>query len=222
MVPNIYKRTKSPRLATQGNTFFGMKKELLIQSLRFLSAAYDMVFIDFDLSAAHTRIARYLLHNRESELDKSLSDPQFWGSRIKSLKPYFQEADILLDDKSIKKLLKVGLYTSLNGGNPLNEKRLIVNIALNATEYLQQNQIKDEETIMNSKIFLALKKAFENFSLISEVKNLNRDCATFVRKENDSSIFHTHTVDRPQPYILNSQHLGMVFRAFYKVLKSFY
>lgn len=69
--PVLYKRTHAPRLTTTGNTFHGMKKELLLKVLKRMSTNRKVAFIDFDLSAAHTRIAKFLLSNDKSELSRS-------------------------------------------------------------------------------------------------------------------------------------------------------
>lgn len=45
-----------------------MKENLLIDITKHLSTIYNVGFIDFDMSAARTRIARYLLHEKQSTL----------------------------------------------------------------------------------------------------------------------------------------------------------
>lgn len=66
LVPVQYKRTQAPRLSAKGNFFYGMKKNLLFAILVELSKKKLVIFIDLDLSAAHSRIQRYLLDNQNS------------------------------------------------------------------------------------------------------------------------------------------------------------
>lgn len=112
----------------------------------------NAVFIDVDISAAHTRIARYLLNDQESDLDQCLSDTEFWTKEINFYKPYLTSID--LPDNFINKILKVGLYTSLNGGNPSSNERLLSNLGLNATDYIFENHLTDKDSLVNSIFFI--------------------------------------------------------------------
>jgi hypothetical protein len=70
-VPAQYRRSKAPRLTTKGNTFHGMKKNMLLESLRAFCILSDgkFVFFEIDMGAAHTRVARFLKADSESQLD---------------------------------------------------------------------------------------------------------------------------------------------------------
>lgn len=208
LVPKFYKRTDAPRISTLGSTFHGMKKVLLIEILKELSLMKSAVFIDVDMSAAHTRIARYLLSDSQSDLERSLVDNDFWQKQILLYKPYCEGLN--LDDKTIKKILKVGLYTSLNGGNPYSDKQLVANISLNAVQYLEtKNLLINPELIQNDSIFSSLKELLKNFKLINEVKNLSSKC--FIESYNINNIkeFEVYTVDRVMPYATDSGHKGI-------------
>lgn len=108
----------------------------------------------------------------------------------------------------------MGLYTSLNGGNPSNKDRIADSLSLNAKELLAS-----EETIPlpEKKIFKATKKALDQFSLVAEVKNLSQKC---VRKQDGK--FLMYTVDRGKPYETQVQHKGIsrVLQGFEVVLLS--
>ena len=124
LIPTYYKRTEAPRLSVPGTTFHGMKKDLLLEILKSFSLISAFVFIDVDMSAAHSRIARYLLSNPNSVMGLSLNDANFWETQVNSLKFIYEEKKLSVPPKIIKKILKVGLYTSLNGGNPVSDARL--------------------------------------------------------------------------------------------------
>lgn len=217
LVPSFYKRTDAPRISTAGSTFHGMKKNLLISILKELSLNRQVAFLDVDMSAAHTRIARYLLANSESDLDKSLQDEFFWPQQVALYKPILKGID--LDDKTIKKLLKVGLYTSLNGGTPSSEARLIANLGLNAENYLLTHNLTTTEALTKSELFTQTRELMNSFQLIREVKALSSQCAT---KNFDTNNYEVYTVDRLQPYIVDSAHKGIsrVLQGFEVVLLS--
>jgi hypothetical protein len=124
-------------ISTSGSTFHGMKKSLLLSILKEISEKYPAIFVDLDMSAAHTRIARYLLADPNSQLDSALKDDLFWATQITNLMPIFESANIELNPKILKKILKVGLYTSLNGGNPASPERFRAN--LNASDYIEKD-----------------------------------------------------------------------------------
>jgi hypothetical protein len=113
-----------------------MKKELLVPIVSDISTLFEVTFIELDCGAAHMNIARYLLKRRDSELAKCLADPGFWEARIASVRPIFERSQVFLENKIIKKILKVALYTSLNGGNPVSAPRLTSNLTTNCEEAL--------------------------------------------------------------------------------------
>lgn len=163
LVPASYNRTAAPRISTKGSTFHGMKKNMLLKVIQDLSQDREAVFVDIDMGAAHTRIARYLRSDPESQLDSSLKDPMFWGTQIQKAKPSFEENGVYIDEKAIKRILKVGLYTSMNGGNPVSEERLLFNIAMNAESYINKEGISSRAELKENPIFRSTRNCFESF-----------------------------------------------------------
>lgn len=90
---------------------------MLLGILEQLSLIKNTVFVDIDIGACHTRIARYLQSQDRTDLEGALKDPQFWAAQINLVKPVFKDKSVDVNDKTIKSILKVGLYTSLNGAN---------------------------------------------------------------------------------------------------------
>jgi len=205
LVPPFYKRTSAPRLSALGSTFHGMKKELLIEILKRLSKEGDVSFIDIDMSAAHSRIARFLLSNNESDLGSSLKDPDFWSTQISALRHHFSDRNVDITDSHIKKILKVGLYTSLNGGNPCSDDRLLATLTFNAEDLLEKGNLNTIEKIKSSSLWSSSFDTLMSFSLIKEVKSLNEICA----KQIDSKTYQVFTIDREEPYLIDSKHKGI-------------
>jgi hypothetical protein len=118
----------------------------------------------------------------------------------------------------VKKLLKVALYTSLNGGNPSGPERMLDNIALNLGSYLHKKNISGKtEEIKTDPIWDALGKVMEDCLLIKEVKDLNMECVY-----HDGDKIFSFTVDRVIPYETDSDHKGIsrVLQGFEVVLLS--
>jgi hypothetical protein len=137
----------------------------------------EFLFFDLDMGAAHTRIARYLLSDEKSQLDSSLTDSEFWKTQIEKALPYFQKREINREPAVIKKLLKVGIYTSLNGKNPSSTDRLLANLSLNAENFLKENSFVSIRDIETSAIYKATREALHNFKLVQEVKSRNEKCS---------------------------------------------
>lgn len=90
LVPEISRKTHSPRISPEGNTFHGMKKSFQGDILSSSSEKMpEIIFIEIDMSAAHSKIARFLLHDSESQLDKSLKDPAFWERQMDLFEPIY-------------------------------------------------------------------------------------------------------------------------------------
>lgn len=217
LIPAFYQRTQSPRLSAPGNTFHGMKKDLLIEILIEFSIRDNFTFIDVDMSAAHSRIAKYLLGDPESVMGLSLNDINFWETQVNTLKEIYIRGGLEVPPKIIKKILKVGLYTSLNGGNPVSDARLNDNITLNAGEFLFSIGVA-KDNLQNSSFWSLTKEMLLSFQLIREVKNLNLKCAF---KDFDDK-YKVYTLDRTSPYEIDSPHKGIsrVLQGFEVVLLS--
>lgn len=218
LVPPYYRRTLAPRISATGNTFHGMKKNLLINILLELSKIKPVSFIDCDMSAAHSRVAKFLLENPDSIMGLSLKDENFWQSQIQSLRYIYHDRGFRVPDNIIKKVLKVGLYTSMNGGNPIGEDRLFDNLTNNAEGYFSSIGLK-KENLVGSEFYQCSKILLQSFSLIEEVKRLNESCAF---KDEVTGEIKVYTVDRTDPYVIDSKHKGIsrVLQGFEVVLLS--
>lgn len=120
--------------------------------------------------------------------------------------PYFK--DLNIPDKVVKKFLKVGLYTSLNGGNPSSNERLLDNIKLNAKEYVESNKLLEDSLITINPIFDCLKHLLDDFELVKEVKDLSSKSFDTIM-DGDKRVYYAYTVDRQQPYEFDSGHKGI-------------
>lgn len=208
LVPASYKRTEAPRISTKGNTFHAMKKSLLIEIVKELSIRSSAVFIDVDMSAAHTRIGRFLLSDEDSDLNKALSDAEFWPSVVSKYKDRF--AQVLVNEKQVKKILKVGLYTSMNGGNPVGDKRLIANITSNLIDTLDELNIRTPEALMSSSLFKITREVLDDFALIKDVQAISSKC--FYKEwdvEESKANYFSYTIDKVGPYEFDKGHKGI-------------
>ena len=137
--------------------------------------------------------------------------PNFWGEQIAHFKPIYERYGVPIEDKLIKKILKVGVYTSLNGGNPASHDRIFDNLSENAGAYLPKDAIE------KAPVYLATKEILESFQILKEVKDLNKECFT---KAMDKTF--TYTIDRKVPYQTESSYKGIsrVLQSFEVVLLS--
>ena len=78
LVPSQYNRCKdAPRLSVKGSTFHGMAKPLLIRIVKKLTHEnHRLKICDFDMSAAHSRIANSLMV-KKGALNDTLSKANF-------------------------------------------------------------------------------------------------------------------------------------------------
>ena len=203
LVPCFYQRTKAPRISTKGSTLHGMKKDLLKSVLKDLSLRKKIEFLEIDMSACHSRVARSLILSPDSVLGVSLREPQFWATQVNALKIFYLERDLNVDDKTLKRILKVALYTAMNGGNPASDARLLDNLSNNYEPYARE--FTSVEQLQMSPLWSATKEILNRFSLVAEVRNLNETCAV---KEEDGS-YKTYTPDRWEPYVVEGKHLGI-------------
>lgn len=144
-----------------------------------------------------------------------------WLKQVTHYQPYLNGLD--LSDKVVKKMLKVGLYTSLNGGNPSSNARLVDNISLNAKEYVEFHHLNSIDEIMNDPIFTQTKQLLDDFDLVKEVKNLSSNAfETDYDKESEKRIYYSYAIDRAKPYEFESGHKGIsrVLQGFEVVLLS--
>nr|UCS09803.1 hypothetical protein [Oedocladium carolinianum] len=186
-----------------------MNKVLLIEIVRKLTQKNkEWLVIELDMSACHSRVAGSLLPIGNT-LQQALEGNNFWERQINQFLPLYLEKDIEISKKQLKRILKIFLYTSLNGGNPASPDRLIDNLTANVIELLPNNNLKE------SAIFQVTRYIAEDFQLVKEVKNLNRQCfsTTFLKT-------YTYTIDRYLPYKNEASYKGisMVLQGFEVVL----
>lgn len=133
--------------------------------------------------------------------------------------PIFKELGSEPNEKVMKKILKVALSTSLNGGNPLSDERFLDNFSLNAKESIQnERKTFPESSFKEFPVYKATVQALKNFQLVQEVSKLSKYCVIQEGKKEETR-YLSYTVDRFEPYIVDKPHK---IREFYKVLKSFF
>lgn len=206
LVPEKYNRTKAPRISTTGSTLHGMKKDLSGKILKTIIRRWQIEgkcysILDLDMSAAHARFAVALQGSHNTQLFQAVENSgKFWDERATFYHQLIAERDIDLSKAQVRSMLKVSLYTSLNGGNPFGLARLFKNISAQ-NENLTKNFIS-EEHFANSQLFKDLFEILSGFELIHEVKALNQECV-----EDDALC--TWTIDRTSPYYIDSRHKGI-------------
>lgn len=206
LVPVCYKTSEAPRITTLGSTLHGMKKDLsgkmLKRTLRHLLAeGKNYSILDIDMSAAHSRFAISLSGTRNSDLYRAVDgSAKFWDERASFFHAKVEAAGIPLNQEEVRKMLKVALYTSLNGGNPVGVARLYKNISDHKPTLI--NGFKSTSEFENSNVYIGLRSIFSQFVLIDEVKEINTKCIT-----EDGG--YTFTINREEPYAVDSPHKGI-------------
>ena len=207
LIPKKYERTKAPRISAKGSTFHGMKKELKWAIIDRLTKNFTCKIVDFDLSGAHANIATCLQGGGPTLLKQMTTSPSFWDERTELYWPSVERSNLGIDKSALRESLKIMLYTSLNGGNPLNPERVRDNLkAVDATLGLSILELDDFEYTTLFKEFVGI---FGSDPLVSEVKNLNEICVN----NDKNSVF---AIDRVEEYKIDSVHQGIS-----RVLQSF-
>ena len=162
------------------------------------------------MSACHSRVAVSLLP-AGSMLEQALDSSSFWRNNVENFLPMYLMKDIQITNDQLKKILKVFLYTSLNGGNPGSHDRLIDNLTDNARNLIPKKKLT------SSDLYLQTKAIAESFQLLQEVKNFNKSCFM-----NGCKYSYTYTVDRVNPYRNHASYKGIsrVLQGFEVVLLS--
>ena len=210
LVSDRYRRTCAPRLTTNGSTFHGMNK-ILVEGISIsLTETFPVQFIELDMGAAHARVAAFL-QGKSSPLHESLNDLNFWDQQTELLiKRVVLEAP-RMNAKYLRKMLKVSVYTSLNGGNPASDERLCDNFELNAKTIFSAVG-EDKAQLMLTPEFKSMKQVLSEFKLGKALKDLNKTCVVPVNsgfaisKQNPGMVF---TVDKSEPYLVTSAHMGI-------------
>ena len=200
VVPKAYYRTNAPRLSVKGSTLHGMHVDLKRNVLIGASLHTDCSFLDLDLGAAHAAVATSFLSSR-SVLAKVLSVPNFWDTQVTEFQPRFKG---LITSSELRKILKIGLYTALNGGTPYSERRLTETLKGTASKSI--GGLKDPAAITKLPIYSLLEAFLREYTLLKEVKDLNLRCSVPL----PSGRYHmTYAIDRFEPYIYKSPHMGI-------------
>lgn len=203
-----YRRTAAPRLSTPGTTFSGMATQLLVRICKKLSLLVPGVFLDLDMSACHTRIASSLILEDDNPLRDCLSDGDFWNGQVALMQPIFEEFGITLPDSLVKKVLKVVLYTCLNGGRSLSPDRIWDNVSKNLKELVKERGL-NEGNFFGSDLHEACLKAFGGFKLALCLEKLNKACGIHQGGWGEAAEHLVYTLDRELPYTVKSAHMGI-------------
>jgi hypothetical protein len=212
LVPKQYNRTAAPRLSSKGSTFQGMKKDLLMEIIRLLSLTRKiLIFIDIDMSACHSRIATALqpLPFDKTELYQLVHTPNFWATQVDPGIEGLKARGIEIDPKTLKKILKVFVYTAFNGGNPLSEGRLLDTLNKMWPEAVPG--MSNSKLFGQTELFKDFTSVFGKSTLLQSIKDLNKTCSE------DNLTFG---IDRVKPYYLEKDYFGIsrVFQSFEVVL----
>lgn len=207
LIPKEYYRTNAPRLTTKGSTLHGMRKDVKSDLLKQITNMFDCQIVDFDFAGAHAVIATRLLGPSERLLRECVSSSSFWDDQTKIFMLRNGFSDLKISQKECRAILKIMLYTSLNGGNPLSPARVFDN--LGNFKFDLVTQVHQGLDFRQSADYANFCKVFAENPLIDEVKSLNEKC---VSEWGD----RVYTVDRKSPYKIESKHKGIS-----RVLQSF-
>ena len=123
-----------------------------------------------------------------------------------------------LSSKILRKMLKVSLYTSLNGGNPASDARLCDSFELNA-ETIFKACGEDIEFLKGTPEFKIMKEVLAEFPLGKALKKLNNKCVIPsnpyfpISQTNPGMVY---AIDKATPYSVKSAHMGIL-----RVLQGF-
>lgn len=186
-----------------GNEFVIRKVAFLVSLKRHIalkiSKYADGTVIDLDMSACHANVAASIQTKRETLLKEAVKNPAFWDFQVEQILPIINFSQTLLDPKELRKILKVGFYTCLNGGNPTSDKRLLANMSVSAKGFI--SKFISVDACLKSSDFKEIKKVLSSFELFNQVKNLNESCHC-----NKTSVY---TIDRKLPYLIDSSYKGI-------------
>ena len=150
----------------------------------------NLIFIDIDIQSAHSHFAAKLA-GEDSIINSLVTNKTIWKDKINDVRDQFLKHNI--EDKIIKNIIKIGVYGTLNGGNPVGET------------ILNENIIEEFFGNKEDNIKLELKKIIQNlfntWDLIEELKSLNEKVTT------DLSLTSLiYSIDRIEPYMVDKKH----------------
>lgn len=188
LIPKEYRWTKAPRLSVKGVTLNGTKKPLKRACLMTICQANkDFVIIDLDMRSAHGFVAAKLA-GEDSVIQSLVKNTNLWKEKIAEIRGDFP-SDIT--DKQLKMALKIGVYGTLNGGNPIGDQILDDNIMEGVFSKLKDKQLTKEKLI----------KIFSEWKLIESIKQLNEEVSTKYGELNT-----LYGIDRMKEYSLKEKH----------------
>lgn len=195
LIPEVYKRSdKAPRLTSMtSNALHGMKKDFQVLNLQVFSHLYPQYFtLEVDLSACHSRIACFLLAKENNPLEQALKkEDEFWYNEARVYLPWFQEVNPLADLETVKGIIKIYLYTSLNGGNPSSPDRVRDALNNKAPHLLLHNP---------EEVFKVATRVAVAWPLTKAVKDVNK--RSFTTSKTNANQVLVHTVAQTEPYVL--------------------
>lgn len=190
LIPLEYRWTKAPRLSVKGVTINGVKKPLKRACLYTLACAdNNFIIVDLDMRSAHSFIAAKLA-GESSLINELIHNKSIWQDKIEEIKNEFPN---YITNKNLKDTLKIGVYGTLNGGNPLGDQILDDNIIEGVFGHLDDQQKATTKNI--------IKIVFKDWKLIESIKRLNELVCT---KNDDLNTMHG--IDRIKEYKLKERH----------------
>lgn len=217
LVPEVYAKSQNaPRITSlTSNALHGMRKDFQVLCLKTFTILFPQYFfLEVDLSACHTRIASSLLAKEGNPLELSLAGDNFWKTEVGAYLPWFQDANPSVVFKNVKDILKVFLYTSLNGGNPGSPGSLD-RVLKGKASHLIQEPFKNQ-------MYEVTAKVAKDWPLTTAVQGLNKTC--FCLSEVDPDRVYVYCLDQIPPYILSKSDsycgISRVLQSFEIVLLS--
>lgn len=191
LFPMEYYWSKAPRLSARGSTLNSRKKILKrLSCISICQVDPNLIFIDIDIQSAHNHFAAKIAGD-ESVIQSLVTDKNIWKNKIKDVRSDFVPFNI--DDKIIKRFLKIGVYGTLNGGNPVGNAILDTNIM---DEFFSERNPEVQLQIRNQ-----IKTTFETWNLIEELKSLN---SKVTQKLDLTNLIYS--IDRIEPYMVDQPH----------------
>lgn len=190
LIPIEYRWTKAPRLSVKGTTINGIKKPLKRSCLLAIACADpNFVIIDLDMRSAHSFIAAKLA-GEDSLIRDLINNKNIWADKIQEIRRDFPS---YVSDKELKNSLKIGVYGTLNGGNPTGAEILDDNIiegVFGGLDHKRKDEVKHK-----------IQKVLKEWKLIDSIKELNELVSV---KSNEGNIMYG--IDRIKEYELKERH----------------
>lgn len=213
ILPTHYTTSRTPRFTGRpANSVHAMESSLRWDVLQEVSNRTDLCFFDVDFSSCHASIASSLLPEN-SELSGMLKhEDRFWSSSTEELIGFLSSGlQTELSQPQIKKLLKVSLYSALNGGD-ISGDTLSTKMACDIKGLKGSDQ-----AILKSNLQLLPRY----WSVLGELSSLSSKTALKSAVGSPGSrAYHVFTPVKTKPYYFDKPHLGIsrVLQAFEVIL----